>query len=66
MKGLTTIEINQATMVEAMQQYFDAQLKEPHVVKTVKKASSSSSSTGGYAASDSFEVEFKDKPEAAS
>lgn len=53
MRGNNTIKINQATMIEAVQGYFDLQMK-GHVVLSVKKDTQYSSSEG-------FEVEFTDK-----
>jgi hypothetical protein len=52
MKGAITVKLNQATMVEAMQQYFDTQLAKPHMVKIVRRTSE----TVGI---DSFEVELE-------
>lgn len=53
MIGNNTIKINQATMVEAVQGYFDMQMK-GHVVLSVKKDTQYSSSEG-------FEVEFRNE-----
>ena len=58
MKGQAVITINQATMLEAMQQYFDKQLATTHRVTEVKKDSNT------YAAADSFIVSFSE-PDAA-
>lgn len=54
MKGQITIKLNQATMVEALQQYFDAQLKTSHAVKNVRKDSAASHGA------DTFEVELEE------
>lgn len=54
MKGQATIKLNQATMVEALQQYFDAQFKTPHVVTSVRKDSAPSHGA------DTFEVELEE------
>ncbi len=52
MKGKTTIQINQATMVEAIQQYFDKQLASAHTVKSVLK------DKNVYSDAEGFVVEF--------
>jgi len=48
MKGNNTVTINQATMIEAMQLYFDAQLKTPHTVVDVKKNPNDYSGVEGF------------------
>lgn len=54
MKGSTTITINQATMLTAMQQYMDTQFTTPHVVKNVKRTSNTT-----YSGGDEYEVELE-------
>lgn len=60
MKGLTTITINQATMLTAIQQYMDTQLTTPHVVKNVKRSSNTT-----YSGGDEYEIELDATVEAA-
>ena len=60
MKGNTTIKFNQATMVEAVQMYLDAQLASKHKVESVKPLGS----TGGYADQGGFEIEFTEEASA--
>lgn len=54
MKGRLSIAMNQATMVDAMQQYFDKQLTAPHTVQNVKRDPSS------YSEPEGFIVEFSE------
>ncbi len=56
MKGSTTIKINQATMIEAVQMYLDAQLSNGHTVTSVKAMPS-----GAYADQGCFEIEFSER-----
>ena len=56
MKGNVTIKFNQATMVEAVQMYLDAQLTSAHTVARVKSTSGTSYNEEG-----SFEIEFTEK-----
>lgn len=58
MKGVNVISINQATMVEAMQLYFDAQLATKQLVVSVKKDGTK------YGSCDEFTVEFNADGEA--
>lgn len=60
MKGKSVMQINQATMIEAMQQYFDKQLTTTHTVKSVIK------DTNVYGSIDSFVVEFSEVEEVQS
>lgn len=59
LKGKTTIEMNLATVIAAVQLYLDQTFKEPHVVTNVK-----ANSSGGYGGS-TFTVEIDDGAEAA-
>lgn len=54
MKGTTSIKFNQATMIEAVQMYLDAQLSGKHVVRSVKANPPSSA----YNDQGGFEVDF--------
>ena len=56
MKGSVTLKFNQATMIEALQTYLDAQFKERHVVTAVKAVSGSAYSDAGC-----FEIEVSDR-----
>lgn len=55
MKGSITIRFNQATMIEAVQMYLDAQLSKTHLVASVKAVS-----PGGYSEQGCFDVEFSE------
>jgi hypothetical protein len=55
MKGNTTIKFNQATMIEAVQMYIDAQLTGKHSVASVKATSG-----GGYDSQNGFEIEISE------
>lgn len=54
MKGNNTLSINQATMIEAMQMYFDAQLAMKQTVLSVSK------DTSNYSSADAFLVSFSE------
>lgn len=60
MKGGNSLSINQSTIIEAMQMYFDAQLSTKQIVKSVKK------DTSKYAGCDEFIVDFCDTEETTS
>jgi len=52
--GNTTIKFNQATMVEAVQMYLDAQFTDKHTVTSVKAVSGTA-----YNTPDIFDVEIR-------
>lgn len=56
MKGTITIQFNQATMIEAVQMYLDAQMLKSHVVKSVK----ATPATSGYSEQGCFDIEFSE------
>lgn len=57
MKGSTTLKINLATMIEAMQMYLDSQLVGKHTVTNVKPVANS------YTPGNEFEVELGEQIE---
>lgn len=59
MKGRNVITINQATMLEAMQRYFDEQLTAGHTVKRVSKDATV------YSQEESFVIDFGDSEHTA-
>ena len=58
LKGKTTLSLNKASIMAAVQMYLDATFKESHVVTDVKSANT------GYGP-DTFTVEINDGAEAA-
>jgi len=56
LKGKTTLEMNKATVIAALQMYLDSTFKESHIVTDVKQSSSS----GGYNTNVTFTVEIMD------
>lgn len=63
MKGSTEIKVNQATMVEALQQYFDGVLTKDHKMIVTEVVRDPANSYGGV--TDNFIVRLGDPAEVA-
>lgn len=61
LKGKTTLEMNKATMIAALQMYLDSTFKESHVVTDVKLSTVNS----GYNSGSVFTVDLDDGASAA-